>query len=421
LVLLLGLTAAVGCGRSGPADPSGGKQAPPWQTKVKRNVDLVRGRRDRMAADLKTVGFLEAEAVTDVAAGVPGVIDEVLFREGQWVDRGTVLVKIDQRRYETGLELARANEQRSASALAVAKQMDQINTLSGPGISGEDKAKTAGAVRVAEGDLNSARAARVLAELNLDRSRVRAPYAGQINQRKVAAGDYVEEKTIVATIADLSKLRLVGFIPEKAAPTVRKLVRQEEAQRAGFLVGGSMAGPWTGAAALMADAAGETPAGFKLQFTLGAFPRQTFTGRIFYLSTVASPDTHMFECKAEVPVRGVKEELRPGYTARITCPLPGHESVPIVPEEAVRASERGDIVFRPKPVLKDGAVDYWAAEQVTISEGVRTPGLVEIRDGLDDGDWIVQKGAETLEDGTPIHFPEELEETVRKWYEARHP
>ena len=64
-------------------------------------------------------------------------------------------------------------------------------------------------------------AVRDLAAHNLRRSEVRAPYTGQINRRLVTRGMHVEDKSVIATMADLSRLRLVGFIPEKSAPIAR--------------------------------------------------------------------------------------------------------------------------------------------------------------------------------------------------------
>jgi len=72
------------------------------------------------------------------------------------------------------------------------------------------------------------------------------------------------------------------------------------------------------------------PSGFDPEFTLLAFPHRTFRARIFYLSTVASPDTHMFECKAEIDLPGLDVELRPGYTARIRLPLRSNPNACVV-------------------------------------------------------------------------------------------
>lgn len=399
--------ALLGCGRQGKEAPKGGSEVPPSKVKLSRNVELSQVKQMKLASYVETVGYLDAEGQTDMAAGVTGVVDAVLFREGQYVDRDSVLVKVDQRRYLTALEVAKANEARAEAALGLAREMQRISSQAGIGSTAEDKVRTGGNQRVAESDLAAARAARALAEHFLDRSQVRAPYAGQINKRLVTPGTYLEEKTVIGTIADLSKLRLVGYIPEKSAPMIRTMIDQEERLRTGFVLGAAMASRWLGLYALASDSLGDGPAAYRIEFELRPFPRQTFHGRIFYMSSVASPDTHMFECKAEVPLRGDQGDLRPGYTAKIRCPLPGDALSYVVPEEAVRASERGFVAFRPKRASnKEGGAD-WVAEAVVLELGVRKPGFVEVLKGLAPGDWIVRKGAESLENNTPISFPEE--------------
>src|SRR5262245_9887250 len=221
-----------GCSRQGKGAPVGGSTVPPSQTKLKRKVDLIRAEKRSLDYAVETTGYLEAEGQTDIAAGVSGVVDEVLFREGQRVNQDTILVKVDQKRYEAAAEVTRANEKRAEAAVALARdQADRARRLMGKGISDEDLSKAVLSLRVSEAELNSARAARVLAEHNLERSRVRAPYAGQMNQRKVTPGSYLEEKTVIGTIADLRKLRLVGWVPERAAPTARELMAKENRQR----------------------------------------------------------------------------------------------------------------------------------------------------------------------------------------------
>src|SRR3954449_5283397 len=87
LAVGVALLAAVGCGRHGKESPKGGTDVPPSQAKIKRNVSLAPVREEKLNSFVDTVGYLEAEGQTDIAAGVSGVVDEVLFREGQYVDR----------------------------------------------------------------------------------------------------------------------------------------------------------------------------------------------------------------------------------------------------------------------------------------------------------------------------------------------
>src|SRR5437899_1636427 len=84
--------ATLGCGRHSKAAPQGGSDIPPSKVNLKRNVELARVEQRGLVSYVETVGRLEAEGETGLAAGVTGIVDEVLFREGQEVDRNTLLV-----------------------------------------------------------------------------------------------------------------------------------------------------------------------------------------------------------------------------------------------------------------------------------------------------------------------------------------
>jgi RND family efflux transporter MFP subunit len=424
------LALVIGCGRHGEAGPTKMVTVPPSQTRLKRNVELGQVQRAQLSAYVETVGYLEAEGQTNIAAGITGIVDEVLFREGQEVDRDSVLVLVDQERYQTALEVARANVDLAERDLTGAIEAERIARQAGPGSTVKEKSDALRDLGIAQARLSAARSNRRLAEINLKRSQVRAPYPGKINQRLVTPGTYLEEKTVIATMADLSRLRLAGFVPEKTAALVRQMVQQEEQLRTAWLMGSCFVSPSSCVSALVMDANGEAPAAYRIEFELRPYPNQTFHGRIFYMSTVASPDTHMFECKAEVPRRAYKEGLRPGFSAKIRCPLPTTANSLVIPEEAVRSTERGPIVFRPRPIYKeDGSIESWVAETITLETGMRQPGfvevlgvgrpgLVEILKGLSPGDWIIRKGAESLEDNTPINIPEAQERMLLQLHEA---
>lgn len=448
--LLVLAVVLLGCGRKGYDAPQGGAVVPPSKVRLKRNVELVRVKQEKMNSFVETVGYLDAEGQSEIAAGVSGVVEDVFVREGDWVVQDkTVLARIDPKKYsamlaqaEANLKKAEANIQRveavatkAAAAVRDAQQsVDLRRTMlenirrAGRSVKTEDRQESEAQLEMNSARLEVAKAEKMvagvdieaakkeamaaqalydLAKHNYDRSFVKAPFTGQINQRKVIRGTYVEDKTVLATMADLSRLRLVGYIPERATPMVRQMVQKETEVRAAFLAGGVFANPWAALAATATDLVGETPAAFRLEFTLRPFPEQKFTGRIFFLSTVANPDTHLFECKAEVPTHGVGAQLRPGFTAKIRCPLPGRPTSLIVPEEAVRASERGFIAFRVKAgTSKEGKVEYFS-EAVSLDLGQREPGWVEVVKGLSAQDVIVRKGADALEDNTPLAIPEE--------------
>lgn len=407
LVLLLGSFALAGCGNtSGQALPA----VPPGKVNLKRNVELGQAERRSLQYAIETPGVLEAERVTDIAAGVSGIVDEVLFREGEVVTPDTVLVLIDQKRFTTQLEIAKANEQRARAALEQAKDAARRAQDARGAITEEERIRTVLVQKTVEAELASLEASRRLAQIQLDRSRVRPPYSGRINQRKVTAGSYIEEKAAVANIADVSRLRLVGWVPESAASAVRHRMIANLTISTADLLGQTLAS----LAALQPlryydltiPVVLQSPQLSDVEFTLLAYPRQRFRGRLFYLSTIANPETHMFESKSEILAQGLEGQLQPGYTARIRFPLRTNDEACVIPEEAVRPNERGFVSFVPIQKTNRNGQTEWVAQARILELGYREPGWVEVKSGLKAGETIVRRGAEALEDGTPIQFPQ---------------
>src|SRR5262249_22941261 len=384
---LLMASLMTGCGKHGKAAPSGGSDIPPSKVSLKRNVELARVEQRPLVYYVETVGRIEAEGETGIAAGVTGIVDEVLFREGQQVDRNTILVKVDQRRYKAAADVTRANEKRAERNVKLKKDLANRAQFGRGGVSEQDKTQTLLDFQLAEAELESARAARALAEHYLDRSQVRAPYTGQMNQRMVTPGTYLEEKTLIGTMADLGRLRLVGWAPESDAPMVRRLMQQQEARlkavRLTLPLGGWLAAstPWTGLVAHQLVQQDAVPSGFDPEFIAQPFPQRMFRARLFFMCSVASPGTHMFECKAEIDRRGLDGELSPGDMARIRFPIKTNPKATIIPEESVRATERGFVVFEPvRRVGRNGETE-WIARARTVDRGASSEGWVEVREG----------------------------------------
>lgn len=428
LVVWLGLLPAVlgplACSRHSTPAPAGGSSIRPSKVALERAVELGVAEQRPLVYWVETVGLLEAEGQTDIAAGVSGVVDEVLFREGDAVAPGTLLVKIDQDRFRAEEAVARANVERAKANSDLAHDLSDRAERAGRGVSDEERAKARGLLRVTEAEHRSAEAAWIRAKHNMTRSQVRAPYGGRINKRLVTPGSYLEEKTVIATMADLSKIRLVGYVPETAAPIVRSLYQKQfkrlEALRLGLPLQGLGTNPLAAGLGAYLAARDFLVSGFDPEFELLAVPGQTYYARIFYMSTVAHPETHMFEAKAEVlgwtpPIPGSAQASAneggglnvpfwPGFTAKIRFPLRSNPEACVVPEEAVRASERGFIAFVPVQQTREDGKAEWIARARTLDLGFRAGGMVEVRQGLAPGELLVRRGAEALEDGTPIRF-----------------
>lgn len=423
------------------------KATPPRKIVLERNVDLTTVQKRSLVYRVETIGVLEAEGQTDIAAGVSGVVDEVFFREGDEVKAGDILVIIDRDRYQADEELAKANVERARENMNLLREIALRAERAGTAIAPEDRARAVGNYKVAEAEHRSSIAAHARARNNLVRSRVKAPYDGRINKRFVTKGTYLEEKTPIATIADLSGLRLVGYVPESAAPVLRDMLATQDdrltASRLGLMLAGATSTtPLEQMAPLCPFSADIVSSGFDPEFEVFALPGQMHLARIFYMSTVGNIDTHMFECKAEVLgwrylpksapalVNGALEKklpepapslqfpksgkrplevfstpkLWPGFTAKIRFPMRSSPNAAVIPEESIRNTEKGFVVFVPEAQKRDGGKTEWVARARVLDIGFRGEGWVEVRRGLNVGESLVHRGAEALEDGTPIRF-----------------
>src|SRR5262249_46234364 len=148
------------------------------------------------------------------------------------------------------------------------------------------------------------------------------------------------------------------------------------------------AGPWSAMAAIATDMAGGEPGAVQLGVEVRGVPGPQVPPPLFFLRPPARPPTPPFEGKAQGPMREMVGQLRPGFTAKIRCPLPGRPTSLVIPEEAMRASERGFVVYRPKAMKNGKNEPEYVAEAVPVEPGQRTPGWVEIMKGLRPGDWI---------------------------------
>lgn len=381
-------TMAAGCTR-GKSAPDGGSAVPPSKVNIRRNVQLTKAVQQPLVYTVETVGIIEAEGETQLAAGVPGNVDELNFREGDVVDPGQKLplITISEPLYEAAVKVAEAELARAKARADEAAENWRLANENLASLSKTEKLQREAADKVAKAEYSAAEAALKRAKYNAERSRLKPPYRGRINKRLVTKGSYVEERTVVATMADLSRMRLTMYVPETAAATVRELLEQQNRDPQ-----------------------------YDPEFTVLAFPRHTFKARIFYVSTVGDPSTHQFECKAEIIQPEGGPRLLPGFTARVRIPLETKKDAVLIHEECLRSTERGMLVFVPEERVSAGGEREWLARAVRVVDGFRAKGMVEIRSGLNGDEVLIRRGADALEEegGTPIAFSKEEEALLRK-------
>jgi RND family efflux transporter MFP subunit len=131
-----------------------------------------------------------------------------------------------------------------------------------------------------------------------------------------------------------------------------------------------------------------------VRFTVRA-GQSTYAATITHVAAAASEGSRMVEVTARVddPARG---ELRPGAFAEVQVPVGSASEAPVIPQTAIRPSERGFLAF---VVVEERAVER------VLTLGLRTAdGRVEVRAGLEPGERLVVRGAEALRDGALVHI-----------------
>ncbi|MEW5851208.1 MAG: efflux RND transporter periplasmic adaptor subunit [Myxococcota bacterium] len=358
------LVAGLGCkpsegastGGGGPPGARGG--GAPDKSKMQFPVEVTPVAVRRVDYSVFAVGSVEALESMQITARVAGAVDKVAFNEGDVVKEGRTLVEIEPDRYRLAVETAKANLQRVEAVKAdaealLARRESALEKVPGAYPQEElDVLRTR--VRTASADLAAAETALKLAELNLRDALVRAPATGTIQTRTVQPGQYVQPGTVMATMLRKDVLVVRFHVPEQDA------ARLQPGMKAEFVVAGT---------------------------------DRTFTLTLTHVSDLTNPNSRLVPVLARIE-DGDRNVLRPGAFAQVTIPVGGADDAPVIPQIAVRPSERGFLAF----VVEDGL-----ARERTLTLGMRTQdGLVEVRSGVRSGESLVIRGAEALRDGAPV-------------------
>jgi membrane fusion protein, multidrug efflux system len=350
------LAAACGGGKADTPGKTGGRagRAPGLVFPVE--VEKVQARAVEYA--VSSVGSVEAFERVEVTARVGGAVEKVNFQEGVTVDTGRVLVEIEPERYRLAVRSAKANVEKAQAALGEARtglaRREAVNAKNPALVKEEDLDTWRTRVYTAQAEVASARSALDLAELNLRDAFVRAPFPGIIQTRSVQTGQYVQPGAVLATLVRREPLLLRFQVPEQEVAGMKE--------------------------------------GMPVRFTVSE-DRRPWSARLTLVAAAADPQTRMVAVTARVddPERG---RLRPGAFAQVTVPVGGVKDSPVVPETAVRPSERGFVGY---------VVEGDTARERILTLGLRTAdGRVQVKSGLRPGETVVVRGGEALSDGVKV-------------------
>jgi membrane fusion protein (multidrug efflux system) len=332
--LALAGVVVVGCGSAESTPRSAGP--PPAAVEA---VDVTPG---TLRDEIDLVGQLAADESVVVRPEIDGIVASIAFAEGQEVAAGALLVRL------------RADEQRARLAEAEAERVlaqrghERAQQLAGEGVLSAAELDRL----VAERDAARARVER--ARVDVERTDIRAPFAGVLGPRLVSPGDRVTNETALVQLDATARLKLAFTVPEILVPAVRE--------------------------------------GMPVTVTLAPWPGEQFPGAVYFVAPTLDPQNRRLLLKAHVP--NPTRRLRPGMFATLQLEIARRDDVLVVPESALVQDAQGTYVWR---VGADGT-----AQRAAVQLGLRRAGRVEITSGLNAGERVVTAGTHKLAPGAPL-------------------
>lgn len=331
-------------------------------------VDVAAASVESVTRTISTVATLDSEADATIRAEVEGRITRIAAGEGAIVDEGESLLQIDSRRFQLALADAQARlKQAEAQFANDSIRLARTSTLLDAGAVDRQTVDDLSTALVRDRTLvEGARVAAEMAQLNFDLSRVLAPFRGTFLDRKVDLGDHVRVGDPIGRLVDLTTLRVTFRVPE---PDAIKITRGDVVRIQ-----------------------------VKSLATLPEFP-----GTIYYISPAVDPATRTVEMKARVPhAQGL---LRPGMSSAVELVTSSLDSVPVVPEVAVRTEAGSQFVY----VASGGR-----AHRVPVETGARpSPGRISVRGGVSGGDSVIVGGFQKIAEGSRVMIRDTMEVSGR--------
>jgi membrane fusion protein (multidrug efflux system) len=322
---------AAACNKAKSASAGNGGGGPPPMP-----VEVAVAVRDTVVDAIQATGQIEAVQSTELRPEVQGRITQILVREGQSVGAGTALFKVDDAELKAQVAQADADRQLARQALERTKQLIEQNASSTADLE-QAEAKSRGA------DANYE-----LLKTRLDRTVVRAPFAGVVGRRLVSIGAFVNNQTPLISLQSVNPQQAVFQVPERYADRLRL--------------------------------------GQLVSFQVAALPGKNFSGEVVFVDPVVELPARTILIKARVP--NPEHQLQAGMFIEARLATDIRPQAVVVPEDAILPLQGSTFVW----VVKDGKAD-----RREISLGVRTTGWAEIRGGgVEAGDQVVVGGMERL-------------------------
>ncbi len=347
-------------------------------------VKVTRVGRGELVMRLNSPGEAVTERRIVLKAEVPGTIKDLNVKEGKHVRGGDLLIELDEREYNLKLERADALRLRYLSELLLEKQFaeqekepdpkaaervkqaeekfSRASSLFTQGLLSRDEIEKARKeyelvlietgrmkeeIMASAKGLTQAEIDVKIAQMELDKTKIKAPFSGIITDIKVSPGETISAGRELFTLVDISQIKVQAKILESE---VGKIKTDQEAS---------------------------------LKFS--AYPGRTFKGLVEAISPVINPEDKT--CTVHILIENPAGEIKPGMHAEVEIAADIYKDRLLVPQEAVLVRGGRRLIF----VVEDDL-----AKWRYIEAGLENEDYVEILDGVKEGEMVITEGHFTL-------------------------
>lgn len=277
-----------------------------------------------------TTGTILANEEVELRSEVSGKIIKILFKEGSYVNKGDLLIKINDSDLQAQLRRAE-----SKVKLSEEKESRQRQLRDGNLISQEEYDNTLGELNVNKADYD-------LIKAQIDKTEIRAPFSGVVGLRSVSEGSYVTTSTVMAKLQNLSSIKVDFSIPERYSTLVKM--------------------------------------GDDLEFKISG-STNIFKAKVYAIEPRIDPGTRTLRIRALCS--SYYSELIPGAFANVELNLKQISDAILIPTVSIVPELKGQRVY----LYKNGVV---SPQPVEI--GIREEAKVQIISGLSKGDTVITSG-----------------------------
>ena len=356
-------------------------------------VKVVEAQRGPLIISLKTPGEAYTEKNIQIKAEVAGIVKAIHVREGQLVRGGQLLLELDDRPYQLDLESLEADRLRYLSELLLERQFSSSETSSSApkeklnkvekeynrmrqlfqkGMiskaeferishqyemalieAGEKKEE----IRAAVKGLTQAEVRVKKARLDLEKTKIKAPFSGIIWGINVAQGQSINAGTELFSLVDVGQVKVMAKVLESEVEKVK--------------------------------------VGREATLVFSAYPGKKFKGKVVAISPVIDPEERT--CSVVISVANPKGEIKPGMHAEVEIAADIYEDCLLIPQEAILVRGGRKMAF----VVEDGLAK-WRYIQV----GHENEQYAEVVDGIKEGETVIIEGHLTLAHDAPVKIVE---------------